>query len=687
MAKNQIEIPIKLGGIAGIKAELKSLKDQLADATDPEQIAALADRAGALQQKLAGVNNQIAEFKSGSNFDQVRGAFDGLTESVSELNFSRAAKESANLNQAIKAIQPADLTKQFKGFTSTIQNLGKTFVSVGLKLLTNPIFLLAAVITAIVAAVVIFLKKIGVLDKIFKVIQAALQPLIDGFKQLTEWLGLSTAASDDAAEKIKANNEKIVESSKKRTEAQIKGIDQEIKLSQSLGKDTEQLEIKKTRVTEKEAKKRIKITEKGLKELKDKTGKLAEEETARLKKQLEDDNDLVKQAQVDRQAILNKIATEKKQKQKEQEKKEKDEANAKAKEAYQNYKSNADAIQKEIDAANKLVLDSTKTQQQREIDDVKAKYDALIKEAKKYKKDITGLEAAKNLEIEKINKEAADKEIEYQKGLSKELSDFKQSELDREEEIAELIYQAGLSAKDKELEEKKYYYDNLIAEAQRYGQDAKVFEDLQRTEIAAINKKYDEEAATAAKEKAQKAIDDEKAIRDAKIEIAASLSNSLNSLGETFIKDQKKLEKFNKAQALIQIGIDTAKAISALVAQSQANPLNAVTAGAAGFAQYAAGIVQIVTNIAKAKALLTNPSATSNVSAGGGGGSSESSSSSSLSSFVPGNLFGQGNNLNTVGQPKSVEANQSITVKAVVSETEMTGVQTKVNKILKNAVL
>ena len=65
---------------------------------------------------------------------------------------------------------------------------------------------------------------------------------------------------------------------------------------------------------------------------------------------------------------------------------------------------------------------------------------------------------------------------------------------------------------------------------------------------------------------------------------------------------QKKLEKLNKATALVQIGIDTAKAISALVAQSSANPLNSVTGGVAGIAQYASGIVQILTNVAKAKA-------------------------------------------------------------------------------------
>jgi hypothetical protein len=51
------------------------------------------------------------------------------------------------------------------------------------------------------------------------------------------------------------------------------------------------------------------------------------------------------------------------------------------------------------------------------------------------------------------------------------------------------------------------------------------------------------------------------------------------------------------------------------------------------------------------------------------------------------NLFGQGNQLNQVGSPTSVESNQNITVQAVVSETDVTTTQTKIDKIKKNAEL
>jgi hypothetical protein len=681
---NEIEIPLKLSGVQSLKAELRSLKAAIAEASDPEQMAALAQRAGEVADRIKDANDAVNVFASGSKFEQISNSFGGIRDSLMSLDFEEASEKAKVFSKSLGGLNAADISKGLKGLTSTVTTMGGAFVKLGMQLLVNPIFLLAAVITAIVVAVVAFLKKIGVLDKIFNAINAALKPLIDGFKQLTEWLGLSTAASDDAAEKVKANNEKIVASSKERAEAQSKSIDQEIQLAQSLGKETTDLEIEKTKVTERESKKRLKQTQKDLKELGDKVGTLAEQERARLKKQLKEENALIRQAQVDRKVILNKAAKEDADEAKEKAAKDAEDAKKRAEDAAKAYREGRTAIQKEIAAANKLVVDSGKTQQQKEIDDVKAKYDALIKEAKKYKQDTTALKAAEKLEIDAINKAAADAELEIQKNLAKQLADFRNEELDRAEAIQEQAYQSGLTARQKEIEERTYYYDNLIAEANRYGVDTKVFEEQRRKELADINKKFDDQEKQVALEK----IAQEQAIRDAKIEIASSVAQGLGAIGEAFIKDQEKLEKFNKAQALIQIGIDTAKAISSLVAMSQANPLNSVTAGAAGLAQYAAGIVQIVTNIAKAKSILMNPTNTSAASAGGGGGTSSSASGgSSVPSFVPGNLFGQGNAANNVTSPTGMEQGQNITVTAVVSETEITATQNKVNKIMKNSVL
>lgn len=109
-------------------------------------------------------------------------------------------------------------------------------------------------------------------------------------------------------------------------------------------------------------------------------------------------------------------------------------------------------------------------------------------------------------------------------------------------------------------------------------------------------------------------------IKNAKLSIAQDTFNSLTALGQIFINDQKKLEKFNKAAALVQIGIDTAKAISALVSASQANPANAATSGIAGITQFASGLAIILTNIAKAKQILSSSGSSGSISLGGGGG-------------------------------------------------------------------
>jgi hypothetical protein len=107
--------------------------------------------------------------------------------------------------------------------------------------------------------------------------------------------------------------------------------------------------------------------------------------------------------------------------------------------------------------------------------------------------------------------------------------------------------------------------------------------------------------------KTQLIYDAKHSMRVEELNNAGSISNSLASL---FAKN----EKIQKANALVQIGIDTAKAISSLVASSNGNPMNLVTGGLAGFAQLTTGLASIFGNIAKAKQLLSGGSV------GGGAG-------------------------------------------------------------------
>jgi hypothetical protein len=272
-------------------------------------------------------------------------------------------------------------------------------------------------------------------------------------------------------------------------------------------------------------------------------------------------------------------------------------------------------------------------------------------------KDIAEVRAATAKEAADKAKETADKLLAAQKAAS------------------DLIFELTATAEEKELKDLQDKYDaELLVLGDSVNGKLLLLEKLEKDRTEIENKYALERIATAETE------------RQAKLQVATEVVNGIAALGNAFIKDQKKLEKFNKASALVQIGIDTAKAISSLVAMSQANPLNAVTAGTAGIAQFASGIVSIITNIAKAKQLLSNPGASPSGDTGGGGGG-DAGNTSTTSATPSINLFGQGNNANSMSSGNSLATGGGMTVTAIVSETQITNVQNKINKINKNAEL
>jgi hypothetical protein len=298
-----------------------------------------------------------------------------------------------------------------------------------------------------------------------------------------------------------------------------------------------------------------------------------------------------------------------------------------------------------------------------EIAEGNAELEKLLTEQQK--KDIADINKKYADEAEKKRIEDADKlkaEEEKKAAALKQAQDliFNMNATQEEKDIKAL--------EEKYKEEQKIIGDNASAQLQ-------LTEKFEADKTAIENKYTLEKIENARKE------------REAKLTLAADIANGINTVGAAFIKDQKKLEKFNKANALIQIGIDTAKAISSLVAASQSNPANAVTFGAAGIAQFATGIIQIATNVAKAKQILTS-GGSGTPSGGGGGGGGDTGSTPNVAQQVPqaAQLFGSANTGNVMSAGGGTN-NSSMTVTAVVSETQVTNVQNKINKINKNAEL
>ena len=631
------EIEIKLKGLREVRQELKVLQFELSQATDPEQMAELSARAGELQDNLNRANEQARIFAAGSPFEQTTNALGLMNGQLMALDFEGAAESAKLFATAAKGINGQLIATQLKSLGSVVASLGKAFLSLGASLLANPIFLIAAAIVGIVTIIGVLLNKLGLLKPILKAIGAAFEFLmavidavVQSIKDFLDWLGLTSFAAEEAAERQAKAQEKIAAAYANKQKKITTAYDQEIALANIAGEKTFALERKKQNVIIETSRQQYRALEAQRDALRA-AGVLTAEQSKKINDSMKALREGIEGARREIQLIN-------------------------AKEVAENKKKNED-----IKKANK------------------ESYKKRIEDAKRYGEErIAAQRLIRDLEIE-LMKEGIDKDLAVnQEKYARLIEDTKKNEKLLASEKAKVIaeYQELQFQNEKEIQQR--YTDELNAQL------ALASTNREEREKAEADKrlKAQEEAAKALEEANKKSIqeriDAEKAKAEALQSIEQSIYDGAAALGQIFINDSKKLERFQKAQALVQIGIDTAKAISALVAASQQNPANAVTGGLAGVAQFASGIAQILTNIAKAKQLLTNPQATGGVSGGGGGGAS----ASSVPAVTPQvNLFGQNNNANTFSSQGSVESNQSLVVTAVVSETEMTATQNKIKGI------
>ena len=299
-------------------------------------------------------------------------------------------------------------------------------------------------------------------------------------------------------------------------------------------------------------------------------------------------------------------------------------------------KANADLIVDELDKAQakrKILDEEANVELKRLQDNIN-----LVKEGTQARVDAEIEFANKKQEIE-INKLIADNEIRtiY---YNRQLEDL---QFIQENELAKFDAKREAVQAEKELLDKQYK-DKLISERD-YNKRVKELS-LQRKEIDRAERVQKEENANA----------------------IGGILGALSGLAEQGTALQKGL-------ALAQVGIDTATSISSLMAVSEANPLNTLTFGGAGIAQYAAGIIRILANVAQAKSIL---------SAVPGGGSAPSTSISVPTaeapvtpSFTP--------NAPTALDQTSINALGNVAARAYVVESDITGSQKRIRRIENSA--
>jgi hypothetical protein len=757
---NEVEIPLKLGGIAAIKAELRDLQGQIANAGDADTMTELAQQAGALKDQIKDANEQVAIFATGSKFEAVSNSFGAIKGDLMSLDFEGASQKAKIFATTLASLKPEDLKKSFADFKGTLKSVGDGFSSLGKTLMANPMFLIAAVIAAIVAIVVVLMQKLGYLDPIIEAIGTAFDALIEVIKQFGESLGIVSGQTEEFTRMQEANTaaNKAMEDSAVGVITTVNEVGTAFdlakegviskeealatyneKLGDTFGAATTLAEAEKLYVSKTEAyieatmaRARAEVFAK----------KAAEADAAAIIAKTKDqttaidktrDNIKKNSTLVNSIPIIGAIITttndlvggseetlaqKQKKRVKEKEKSLKKEANMYGEEAK---KALETAIK--LEEANEI---SNKSQQKK-TDTHKSNSAARIKEAEREAQRLYDIEvkanearikkedeqfdlmnkltlsqqeqdklalmqdydkkfeiAEGNAELEKLlteqqKKDIADINKKYaDEAEKKRLEDADKLKVEEEKKAAALKQAQDIIFNLNATQEEK----DMKALTEKYEAELKAAEDNEILK-AALKTKYEADETKIVKDAANAKLDAATKERDARIQLAGDIATGIQNVGAAFIKDQKKLEKFNKGMALVQIGIDTAKAISALVAASNQNALNGVTAGAAGIAQFAAGIIQIATNVAKAKQVLSSGGSATPSGGGGGGGETPN-----VAQQVPqaAQLFGSANTGNVMSAGGGTN-NSSMTVTAVVSETQVTNVQNKINKINKNAEL
>lgn len=735
MADKVIDVEIRTNttGIKSLRQELRETTIALQQATDPKYIDELQQKAGELKDRMMDVNAEINAMASGSKFEKVSASLGLVGQSLSNLDFAEASERAALFAKTAKTIT-------FKDAISSVKSLGSTFMQLGQSLLKNPLFLLVAVIVLIAVAIYKLMEKLGLIKKIFEAVGYAIDLVVQAIKDFLDWIGLTGFAAEDAAQKQADAAEKVAKSQEEKTKSVIDGLDNEIRMNKLLGKDTEALERKKVWLIEYTAKKRYEADMAAAQAAALK-GDMDQKEIAALYEKARASGQAVKNAHADavyfeKETAVNKVNERAK------DQKNIDENNKKAAEKR---KQNQEKINQEIEKAKEFNKAAQKenelnllSAQEREIKISNDKYQEQINQAIKYKQDYSQIVIAQknaeneiNLKFEEEKKKATEAAQAAIDQINKEFATARLSDIEQEKLAVNDKYTAAIEAAKKagldttilllnqqaeidaidldylekkktnqvefaswmaqfELDERAAFLASL--DAKQLEEEAKLKEFRDKKLIS--EQEYQDKLKGIESKKAQDvAVFDKQVETDknnAKIKLAGEAINVIADLGTMFLgkseADAKKAFKINKAASMAQAIISTYLGANAIFASAAANP-KTVLFPAQPFIAAGIAIASGFANVAKI-------AQTQYGSTGGGGGGAKTPNIPSPSVSEPQanatpsfNLFGSGGTANNQNASGNNTNGNNITVTAVVSETDMTYNQGRVNSMKLSAAL
>jgi hypothetical protein len=684
------------GNLNEANSNANNLNDTLSNKTPENQI----------------TKNSLSIGKAGRAMTGLRAAvtgFDKLTGST----MGAATQNAGALGQA------------FLGIGKILPLVTGGFRALGATLLANPIFAIVAVIVAVVAGFVLLLSKLGLLQPILDAIGAAFQALIDGLKAVTNWLGLTSNAVEDAKKQTEGYNSSL-DLLNKTLDRTIRNKDRDIAIAKAQGKsiseikrlEDERTESLKTNLdTQRKATQEILMARRkelnGLSNTSSRYKDLEKEIEELTATRTEIENKLY-DAETDRQVRqieynkeINKGKKENNKTNDEDLKKAKKRTaelvkllNEETKKITENNNKQLDILKQnlidgliteETFAAEKVLLDKKTNDESIQLrNDFNVSKEDLAIIGAENEKFILQNNAEEVLKLQRAN---ADIELGIIK--SNNASKVKQTAEDEKDRIetferewlqkkidllaVEGLKEEELVAKLKQLEidKNKAKLESLQVGSSEY----LALKEQIATQERDIDKKTTDEAIKNAEDLAKK----EKELRDASFELANAGLTSLTTISDIYFQSKLKAAKGNaveeekiarqqfKVNKAFQIGQAVMNGLQSVLAitSTAVDPTGITTA-----LRVAAQIALNVGTIAKIASTQFSGGGASN--AGGQGGSTTAISVPTTPSF---NLFGQGNNMNvSSAQPTtSISDPQGniLSVIAQVSETEISAVQAR----------
>jgi hypothetical protein len=594
----QLNYNINISGNAS--ESLGSLKKQLREAQN--EVAALSDKFGATSKEAIEAAKRAAELR-----DRI-GDARALTEAFNpDAKFKALSASLSGVASGFAAVQGAiglfggeskELEKQLLkvqsalALSSGLQNIGESidsFKQLGAVIQSTTIFQKAnAAANALTATT---LRAVGISAETtavsFKVLKTAIAStgigiLVVALGELVSALMNYTSAADEAKKKQEELNEVLANSTKEGLKAAKDFVKTQGEINQLRAQAEGKSEQEVTDIRVKAIKDQIKLNEDKYEQLL----KLDKKAASQLADENADLQDELTKIQLQGQIKRNEQSKQQAEKNKAQREKDAQEEFTRARER-EAKESSAQQIQ--IDAYR-----STLDQRSQDLlvaeDEFEKKKGDLIRAGVT---DFALIQEQYRLKLLEINKKYDQQDLDEETKKQEQRNSALETDRQREVETKQLEAENLQQRRDAELFALSSEYQIKYDAAVKNGEDLLKLREFYAAKENDIVKKYNEE---------------EKKIDQAKLQAKINTLNEVALVLGAFSTLAGDQTKAAKALTLAQIGIDTASAISSLTKNSEANPTNAVTFGAAGTIQFATGLIRILANVKKAKDLLFSSS-------------------------------------------------------------------------------